>query len=73
MRSVQARYEDGKLLPAKPLPLRSGEEVLIFIAQRSDPARWNLARLGASATEDEELAEAGLDEWAADLDKEDQA
>ena len=33
----------------------------------------NDARLAASATEDEELAEAGLDEWAADLDKEDQA
>jgi len=73
MRCVQARYEDGKLLPAKPLPLRSGEQVLIFIVQRSDPARWNLARLAASAGEDEELSETGLDDWAADLDKEDQA
>jgi predicted DNA-binding antitoxin AbrB/MazE fold protein len=73
MRSVQARYEDGKLLPAKPLPLRSGEQVLIFVVQRADPARWNLARLAASASEDEALAQAGLDDWAAGLDKEDRA
>jgi predicted DNA-binding antitoxin AbrB/MazE fold protein len=73
MRPVQARYENGTLLPAKPLPLRPGEQVLVFVVQRADPARWNLARLAASGSEDAALAQAGLDDWTADLEKEDRA
>ncbi len=73
MRPVQARYENGMLLPAKPLPLRPGEQVLVFVVQRFDPARWDLARLAASSSEEEALAQTGLDDWVAELEKEDRA
>jgi predicted DNA-binding antitoxin AbrB/MazE fold protein len=73
MGPVSARYENGVLLPAKPLPLKQGERVMVFVVQQADPSRWDLARLASSASEDEALAQAGLGDWAADLDREDQA
>lgn len=73
MRPVQARYEDGLLRPAKPLPLRPGERVAIIVVRQPDPSRWDLSRLGASPSEDEALAKAGLAEWADALDREDEA
>lgn len=73
MRPVQARYENGALLPAKPLPLRQGQRVIVVVIVQADPARWDLARLAASPDEDEALAQAGLDDWAATLDREDGA
>lgn len=72
MRPVEARYEDGLLKPENPLPLRAGERVGVILVRRPDPARWDLARIAAtSRTEDEDLAHAGLDDWAAALDGED--
>jgi predicted DNA-binding antitoxin AbrB/MazE fold protein len=71
MRPVEARYEDGLLRPAKPLALRPGERVGLIVVRRPDPARWDLARLAGNATEDSELAGAGIGNWAADLEKED--
>ncbi|MBI5515504.1 MAG: hypothetical protein HY909_17115 [Deltaproteobacteria bacterium] len=71
MRTLQVRYEDGKLVPARPLPYRSGDLVRIVILPRSDPARWDLARLASSSSEDEDLAATGLDEWAVALESED--
>jgi predicted DNA-binding antitoxin AbrB/MazE fold protein len=73
MGPVAATYENGALLPAKPLPLRQGARVMVVVVLQADPTRWDLARLGASASEDEALSQAGLDEWAADLDREDRA
>lgn len=72
MRTVEALYENGLLRPAKPLNLRPGERVGLILVRRPDPSRWDLARLGACFGEDEELANAGLDDWSADLDREDQ-
>jgi hypothetical protein len=46
---------------------------MVVVVPQADPSRWDLARLGASASEDEALAQAGLDDWAADLDREDRA
>jgi len=46
---------------------------MVLVVQQADPSRWNLARLAAAASEDKALAQTGLDDWAADLDKEDQA
>ena len=43
---------------------------MVLVVPLADPSRWNLTRLAASASEDEALAEVGLDEWAADLDRE---
>jgi predicted DNA-binding antitoxin AbrB/MazE fold protein len=72
MRPVEARYEDGLLKPAKPLPLRPGENVAVIVVRQPDPKRWNLAKLAAtSADEDVALAEAGLSDWAEQLDSED--
>jgi predicted DNA-binding antitoxin AbrB/MazE fold protein len=71
MRPVEALYENGLLRPAKPLNLRPGERVALIVVRHPDPARWDLARLGAFADEDEELASCGLDDWNADLDRED--
>jgi predicted DNA-binding antitoxin AbrB/MazE fold protein len=71
MRPVEALYENGLLRPAKPLNLRPGERVAVIVLRHPDPARWDLARLGASAEEDEELAGSGLEDWAADMDRED--
>ncbi|HEX2569800.1 MAG TPA: hypothetical protein VH877_09600 [Polyangia bacterium] len=41
------------------------------VHRQSDPARWDPDRLGGAQSEDLELAEAGLSEWAAALNAED--
>lgn len=69
---VDALYENGLLRPVSPLPLQSGERVTVIVARRADAARWNAARLAAHGDDDLALAEAGLDEWAAALAREDQ-
>ena len=71
MGPVDALYENGLLRPVSPLPLRSGERVGLIVVRQADPARWDLARLAAHNDDDLALAEAGLDEWAAALDRED--
>jgi len=71
MRPVEALYENGLLRPAKPLNLRPGERVGVIVVRQADPSRWDLARLAATREEDSELATAGLDGWAANLDHED--
>ena len=71
MRPVEALYENGLLRPARPLNLRPGERVGVIVVRQADPSRWDLARLAATSTEDAELAAAGLDGWAANLDDED--
>ena len=71
MRPVDALYENGLLRPVSPLPLRSGERVALIVVRRPDASRWDFTRLAAHAAEDLALAEAGLNEWAAALDRED--
>ena len=71
MGPVDALYENGLLRPVAPLSLRSGERVSVIVRRKADPARWDLARLGAQSDDDLALAEAGLAEWAAALDRED--
>ena len=71
MRPVDAFYENGLLRPVSELPLRSGERVAVIVVRKADPARWNLTRLAAHGDDDLALAEAGLDDWAAALDRED--
>ena len=71
MRPVDALYENGRLRPVSPLPLRSGERVALIVVRRPEASRWNFARLAAHADDDVGLAEAGRDEWAAALDRED--
>jgi predicted DNA-binding antitoxin AbrB/MazE fold protein len=71
MRPVEARFEDGVLKPEQPLGLRPGERVRVLVLRRSDPARWDLDRIGAEAQEDRALAEAGLSDWADALAAED--
>jgi len=71
MGPVEARYENGMLRPIRPLPLRAGERVAVIVVRRPDASRWDLGRLACASGEDEALAEAGLDEWAAELDAED--
>ncbi len=71
MRVVDALYEDGLLRPARPLNLRPGERVGVIVLRQPDPARWDMVRLASGSDEDEELAKAGLDQWAAELDRED--
>lgn len=71
MRPVEARYEDGVLKPTEALPLRSGERVGVVVLRLPDPKRWDLARLARVTPEDEELASAGLHDWADALDRED--
>jgi hypothetical protein len=53
------------------LSLRAGERVAVIVVRRPDAARWNMVRLAAHGDDDLALAEAGLDEWAAALDRED--
>jgi hypothetical protein len=53
------------------LPLRSGERVALIVVRRPDSSRWDFGRLATHADDDLALAEAGLDEWAAALDRED--
>lgn len=68
---IDADFEDGVLRPVKPLSLRPGERVRLIVIRKADPSRWDLARLGAHADEDLELAGAGLDDWAEALDAQD--
>lgn len=68
MRSVEARYEDGVLKPSEPLSLKPGERVRVLVLRRSDPSRWDLARLASAPEEDAALAASGLDDWADALD-----
>jgi predicted DNA-binding antitoxin AbrB/MazE fold protein len=70
MGPVDALYENGLLRPVSPLLLRSGERVTVIVVRRADATRWDVARLAAHADDDLALAEAGLDEWAAALDRE---
>ena len=72
MGPIDALYENGLLRPVSPLPLRSGERVTVIVVRRSDAARWDVGRLAAHGDDDLALAEAGLDEWAAALEREDQ-
>ena len=71
MRAVEARYENGSLKPAKPLPLRSGERVGVIVVRLPDAKRWDVSRLMALAADDEQsaLARVGLDDWTAALDR----
>ena len=71
MGPIDALYENGLLRPVSPLPLRPGERVAVIVIRKADPARWNLTRLAALGADDLALAEAGLDDWAAALDRED--
>jgi len=71
MGPVDALYENGLLRPVSPLPLRPGERVAVIVLRKADPARWDLTRLAAHGDDDLALAEAGLDDWAAALDRED--
>ena len=72
MEIIEAEFENGVLRPMHRLPLRSGERVGIVVVRRPDPARWDLVRLSKiAATHDKALAEEGLGDWAAALDRED--
>jgi predicted DNA-binding antitoxin AbrB/MazE fold protein len=73
MGPIEAFYEGGLLRPISPLPLRSGERVAVIVMRRPDASRWNLERLAMHGDDDLALAEAGLDEWAAALEREDGA
>jgi hypothetical protein len=44
---------------------------MVLVIQQPDPARWDLDRLAASPGEDEALAQARRDDWAAALERED--
>lgn len=70
MRTFDATVRAGALLPSEDLALPEGEMIRLVMVRRPDPARWELARL-AHRDEDDDLAEAGLREWAAALDRED--
>ena len=72
MRFIQASYEGGLLRPKEPLALRPGERVRLIVVREPDPKRWNIHRHAASSgDEDRSLAEQGLGDWAASLDRED--
>jgi len=71
MGPVDALYENGLLQPVSPLPLRAGERVAVIVVRCPDATRWDSARLAAHGNDDLALAEAGLDEWATALDRED--
>jgi predicted DNA-binding antitoxin AbrB/MazE fold protein len=72
MEIIEAEFENGVLRPMRRLSLRPGERVGIVVVRRPDPARWNLDRLSKVATADDKaLAEEGLGDWAAALDRED--
>ena len=71
MRFIEARYEEGLLKPESPLALTPGERVILIVARRPDPRRWDLEKLARSgAEEDQSLARQGLAEWADALDEE---
>lgn len=72
MRVIEARYEEGLLKPETPLALQPGEQVALIVVRHPDPKRWDLERLASrGAAEDRMLAEQGLADWAAMLDRED--
>jgi predicted DNA-binding antitoxin AbrB/MazE fold protein len=71
MRPVEALYEDGLLRPAEPLNLQQGERVALIVVRMPQADRWDLDRLASGSSDDAELAAAGLDDWAAALDRED--
>lgn len=71
MGPVEALYENGLLRPVSPLPLRPGERVALIVVRMPDAKRWDFTRLAAHGDDDLALAEAGLDDWAAALDRED--
>jgi predicted DNA-binding antitoxin AbrB/MazE fold protein len=71
VRPVEALYENGILRPAKPLKLRAGERVGVIVVRKPDRTRWDLARLAPCRAEDADMGSAGLDDWAAALDRED--
>ena len=71
-RVVEAEYEKGMLKPSTPLTLRPGERVHLIAMRQPDPKRWDLSRLAESPAADEaDLAEQGLEGWAANLEAED--
>jgi len=73
MKLVEARYEKGLLKLTRPLPLRPGERVNLIVVRQPDRKRWDLERFRKTSTpEERELAEQGLADWLARLDKEDQ-
>lgn len=66
---VEARYENGVLLPAERLGLRSGESVNLIVVRQPIAGRWDLAKLAkAGGVDDLALAEQGLAEWAGSLE-----
>jgi predicted DNA-binding antitoxin AbrB/MazE fold protein len=72
MRPVEATYENGLLKPEHPLQLRPGERVGVILVRRPDPSRWDLERIAAAVgSEDDELAALGVDDWSAELERED--
>jgi len=71
MEPIEAEFKNGVLHPTRRLPLRSGERVGIIVVRRPDRARWDLDRLSKGGSDDERLAEEGLADWAAALDRED--
>ena len=72
MEIIEAEFDNGVLRPMRHLALRPGERVGIVVVRRPDPARWDLDRLARPiAADDQQLAEAGLADWATALDRED--
>jgi len=70
---LEALYEKGLLKPTKPLKLRQGERVGLILVRQPDPSRWDLDRIARTVkAEDAVLAEQGMVEWSANLDREDQ-
>ncbi len=71
MRPVEAQSEQGTLKLAQPLPLRPGERVRVIVVRKPDPKRWDMSRLRAAGTSEEDaLSEAGLADWGRTLDGE---
>ena len=69
VRLVEARYENGVLLPVDRLGLRPGESVNLIVVRRPVAGRWDLPKLAkAGSAEDLALAEQGLAEWASALE-----
>ena len=68
---IEAEFDNGVLRPMRRLPLRPGERVGIAVVRHPDRARWDLDRLSKGSSDDQKLAEEGLADWAAALDRED--
>ena len=61
VRVVEAQYDDGILRPTERLGLRPGERVNLIVVRRSDPSRWDFAKLAKTTNRDDiALAEQGL-------------